>query len=304
MTDTPKPPVLTGDTGLQLQDLDQMWRFASIVKAAGLAPKGMDKQEQIFIAVQIGAELGLPPMQAVQGIAVVNGRPSVWGDTATALITPLLQDAPIETECGTFPNDDYGWTVKLTRKGYSAPVVATFTVGDAKTAGLWQFPAKGQTPWHKYPKDMLLWRARSRAYKAGFSDALKGVGQILSREEVEYAMKAPPRDVTPPEDAVKSLDDLAAKHAPSAPADDMPVGGNGGAPESQTAPVDSGADSSDPWDAINALTDEHGPELFQDVLKEVAPGATGAKDLKPGQLEEIRKGMVALVGSGEQGEML
>jgi hypothetical protein len=39
-------------------------------------------------------ELGFMPMQALQSIAVVNGRPSVWGDGFLALImsSPLYLD--------------------------------------------------------------------------------------------------------------------------------------------------------------------------------------------------------------------
>ena len=38
-----------------------------------------------MLAVQLGSEVGLRPMQALQNIAVINGRPAVWGDALPGL---------------------------------------------------------------------------------------------------------------------------------------------------------------------------------------------------------------------------
>ena len=45
-----------------------------------------NKPGNIIVAIQMGAELGLPPMQALQNIAVINGRPTLWGDAMLAII--------------------------------------------------------------------------------------------------------------------------------------------------------------------------------------------------------------------------
>ena len=52
-----------GNSGLVLSGLEDMWRFAGYVASSGFAPKGMEKRESILIAVQMGMELGLAPMQ-------------------------------------------------------------------------------------------------------------------------------------------------------------------------------------------------------------------------------------------------
>ena len=44
------------------------------------------KPNNILVAVQWGFEIGLAPMQALQNIAVINGRPSLWGDSLLALV--------------------------------------------------------------------------------------------------------------------------------------------------------------------------------------------------------------------------
>lgn len=70
----------------QPQTPDQAWTLAETIAKSRLAPKGYDTVEQIFVAMQHGAELGLNAMQSLQGIAMVNGRPAVWGTTLWALV--------------------------------------------------------------------------------------------------------------------------------------------------------------------------------------------------------------------------
>lgn len=70
----------------QPQNADAAWNLAETINNSGLAPKDFKTPAQIFIAMQHGAELGLNAMQALQGIALVNGRPCVWGTTLQALV--------------------------------------------------------------------------------------------------------------------------------------------------------------------------------------------------------------------------
>jgi hypothetical protein len=62
-------------------NFDQLTIFAAMAARSGLVPKDYaGKAEAIMIAVQLGSELGLSPMQSLQSVAVINGRPGVWGD--------------------------------------------------------------------------------------------------------------------------------------------------------------------------------------------------------------------------------
>jgi len=72
--------------GLNLTTFDEMWRFAKAVAASGLAPKDMQKPETLLVAIEMGLEVGLTPMQAIQNIAVINGRPGLWGDAIPGLV--------------------------------------------------------------------------------------------------------------------------------------------------------------------------------------------------------------------------
>ena len=54
---------------------------------SGLVPNDYQgRPNNIVVAVQWGSEVGLAPMR-VQNISVINGRATVWGDSALALIT-------------------------------------------------------------------------------------------------------------------------------------------------------------------------------------------------------------------------
>ena len=60
--------------------------FATVIAKSDLAPKDFkDKPGNVLIAMQMGAEVGLSPMASIQNIAVINGRPSLWGDSMLAV---------------------------------------------------------------------------------------------------------------------------------------------------------------------------------------------------------------------------
>jgi hypothetical protein len=136
-------------------------------------------------------EMGLAPMQALQNIAVINGKPSVYGDAAMALVqaSPVCEDVEEFFEGEGTPNPVAVCVAK--RKGRK-PVTARFSVEDAKRAGLW---AK-QGPWSAYPKRMMQMRARGFALRDAFPDVLKGM--ITVEEAQDYPEEAKPRQVAKP----------------------------------------------------------------------------------------------------------
>ena len=174
-----KPPVgiSLDNHGVQLRSFDELGRFCKAVVNSGLAPKGFNSPEAVMVAVQHGMELGLAPMQALQSIAVINGKPCIYGDAALALATshPSFLDLE-ETTDGTTA------TCVIKRRDRSA-VVRTFSEADAKRAGLW-----GKSgPWAQYPARMLQMRARGWALRDAFPDALKGLG--IREEVADYQIK-------------------------------------------------------------------------------------------------------------------
>lgn len=174
-----KAPLMSGGSIRPIvpQDFDGAWRIAKAVVQAGMAPRGLDTPEKATIAIMHGMEVGMPPMAALQSIAVVNGRPTIWGDGALALVRASgLLAAFDEWSEGT--GDAYTAFCRVRRKGEQRDVVSKFSVAQAKASGLWT--KRGQngqpTPWQTYPERMLQMRARAYALRDTFADVLRGLG--------------------------------------------------------------------------------------------------------------------------------
>jgi hypothetical protein len=186
-----------GPQGVQLATLEDAYRFANAVVKSGLAPKGMDTPEAVLVAIQLGAELGLTPMASLQNIAVINGRPGIFGDAALALVRSKdVMEQFEEKEIGERGKDTWGYRITTKRKG-CAVAVEEFTVADAKTARLWGKPG----PWTDYPKRMLKFRPRSYLLRDNYGDILKGL-----RTTEEIADMPSERNVTPPRGLAEALD--------------------------------------------------------------------------------------------------
>ena len=175
-----------GSASLAPQNWQEAQQFAQLLANSTMVPKDFQgKPGNIMVALQWGAEVGLGPLQAVQNIAVINGRPSIWGDAALALVRGHPACASIRE--GTEGEGDLmvGFC-EVTRRG-EAMQRRTFSVADAKRAGLW-----GKTgPWQQYPARMLQMRARGFAIRDVFPDALRGV---ITAEEAQD-LPAEPREV-------------------------------------------------------------------------------------------------------------
>jgi len=159
------------------QNFEGLWRMAQIMAASGFMPKGMERVESVFVAVQFGLEVGLSPMQAVQNIAPINGRPAIWGDAMLGLVRASgYMESIKEDVIGS--GDAQEAVCQVWRKGEDNPVTHRFSVADAKRANLW-----GKSgPWQQYPRRMLQMRARGFCLRDAFPDVLKG---LYSREELE-----------------------------------------------------------------------------------------------------------------------
>jgi hypothetical protein len=164
---------------LRPTNFKEAMEFANLIARTSFVPTQFrGKPEDILVAIQMGSEVGLPPMQALQNIAVINGRPCIWGDASLAIVQQhpdyeYIKEKPLKDSEG----DNRGYQCIVKRKGHDEHV-SNFTIEHAKKAGLWGKAG----PWTTYPSRMLQMRARGFALRDTFSDALKGLNV---REEVE-----------------------------------------------------------------------------------------------------------------------
>lgn len=187
-------------TGFDLspQNFEQALTFANYLADSDMVPKDFKgKPGNCLIAMQWGMEIGLKPLQAMQNIAVINGRPSLWGDAVIA----LARNSPA---CESIHEEDDGHTAtcRVKRRG-EAEQVRTFSMDDAKMAGL----LGKQGPWSQYPKRMRQMRARGFAIRDVFPDVLKGLAVA------EEAMDSPARDMGFAEEVRPVLTQTTAKPA-------------------------------------------------------------------------------------------
>lgn len=172
--------------GLQLYGnnvLEEARMLSDIVTSTQLCPAAYrGKKNDAIIAVLWGAEIGLRPMQALSGVVVINGRPSLTTEAAMAVClgSGLLIDIQERVENGVAY-----CTIK--RKGVESAQTRKFSVDDAKKANLWGKAG----PWSQYPERMLQVRARAWCLRDTFADKLKGVCMAEEMEDVVV--------VTPPQ---------------------------------------------------------------------------------------------------------
>ena len=193
-----KAPVAIGHRGITLSDYDGLVRFSIAVSKSGLAPKGIESPEAIAVAIQMGLEVGLTPMAALQNIAVINGRPSIWGDAQLAVVRATGELEHFEEwfeENGKrllrnpqVFNDTTAAVCLVKRAGQPAKE-SSFSVADAKRANLW---AKSG-PWTQYPTRMLMFRARSFGLRDAFGDALKGMRSAEEERDIAPEEQPKPR---------------------------------------------------------------------------------------------------------------
>ena len=195
--------ISAGPRGIELRTAADFWSVAQYVHASGLAPKDLDTPQKVFVAMQMGAEVGTLPMTSLRNIAVINGRPSIWGDLMLGLIVRSGQLEDIEE---TFDEERMVAACRVVRKGRPTPIVRTFSKNDAVTAGLWgKTGYNGKpTPWVTNPKRMLQLRARGFCIRDGFPDFLGGYALA------EEAQDMPPVDVEASEHERRS-DELEAR---------------------------------------------------------------------------------------------
>ncbi len=155
-----------GQFDLSPQTFEQALTFSQYLADSDLVPKDFKgKPGNCLIAMQWGSELGLKPLQSLQNLAVINGRPALWGDAVIALVL----SSPV---CEYVTEDDDGHTAYCRVKRKGAPEqVRTFSMDDAAKAGL----ANKQGPWMQYPKRMRQMRARAFALRDVFPDVLRGM---------------------------------------------------------------------------------------------------------------------------------
>lgn len=172
-------PLRTGGrvAGIVPTSIEEVFRLATAIAKSGMAPRDMATPEKLTVAILHGLEIGIPPMMAINRIAVVNGRPTLWGDAVPALL--LSKGFKIREMMYAEGEDRFAQCTVIRPNGEQ--IVRNFSAKDAVTAGLWGKPG----PWKQYPDRMLQMRARGLAARDGAADVLSGIYLAEEMQDVE-----------------------------------------------------------------------------------------------------------------------
>jgi len=167
--------------------------------AGGFLPKGCSKEEG-FARIVAGAQMGLKPIQALNGIAMINGHPTLHSDSIPCVVmaSGLVNGMKYVF---TGEGDTLACTFYIKRKGVAEYQEWTYSIEDAKKAGLLNNPT-----WKAHPKKMLFNRARTWCMRNTFPDV---IGNIYSKDEiedVEFQEEVPQHTETPEDYEALPLD--------------------------------------------------------------------------------------------------
>jgi len=192
-----KPVDLTH--GIRPGDFDELNRFATLVHRAHLSPQSFDTPEKIAIGILTNMELGRPIITGLQDLAIINGKCGIYGDASMAMVTASgLMDLgyPKETETGTPYEDSWTFTFTVKRKG-GVEHTGRWTWVESKRAGFDnpQLKRGGNdnfSPWRRFTRRMMQWKARNYVMRDVFGDVLKGMKTVEDLHDMDGVIDLAP----------------------------------------------------------------------------------------------------------------
>ena len=159
-------------------NFEEAMKIANMLAGSKLVPQQYQGHpEDVLIACSWGESLGLKPLSALNAIAVVNGRPQLFGDALKALI---MKHGTIEEN---WDNEQGVWTMTAHRKGFP-DVTWSYGYNDAIAAGHVSYNPQSNTfglgarkseAWVKYTKRMCQLKCRNFVIRDAFPDVIQGI---------------------------------------------------------------------------------------------------------------------------------
>lgn len=155
---------------------DQELRGAQYLLKSGLCPTALKSPESVLFVILAGRDLGLSPVASLRGLTIIQGKIEVSADLQLGLFHRAGGKSQWEELTDTKA------AVRLAAPWLTAPHTSSFTIEDARRAGLLN------ETWKKYPKAMLRSRAITQGLKDVGFDATAGMyapGEISGEAVVE-----------------------------------------------------------------------------------------------------------------------
>lgn len=146
------------------------------IKTATVTEENLNKALGL---IMFGKSLGLTEPMSVNNLANINGRMAM--DVMT-MATLVYKSGLMVDKRETFDEETMTATCYVKRKGMESGETRTFSLADAKAAGL-----TSSAVWNNYTKDMLAKRALSRALRSVFPDVVNGLISDVEASDGEYS---------------------------------------------------------------------------------------------------------------------
>lgn len=159
-------------SSIQVNTPGELYALAEMLYKGGLTSGEVNNPNKVAAVILAGMEVGLAPTQALGSIMLTNGRLSIYGDGAMALVRASGLLESIKEWVDGEGEDRTGHCVAK-RKGEEERHY-TFTIREANKAGLIE-RSKGKGPWATFPDRMLVMRPRGFLFRDVFPDVLRGL---------------------------------------------------------------------------------------------------------------------------------
>jgi hypothetical protein len=149
--------------------LGEVAELSRVIAGTEFVPEALrGRPAAVGAAILAGRELGVGPMTALQHLHVIEGRPSMSAQLMRALVLAhghrIRVIESTSTRC----------TIEGRRAGEDEPSRVTYTMDDAKTAGL-----NTRRNWQRMPRQMLVARATGELCRNVFADVIGGMAYTV-----------------------------------------------------------------------------------------------------------------------------
>lgn len=156
------------------------WKTLNMIADTVMVPRGLrGNPAAMYAAIMMGRELDLGPMQSMQMIDVIDGRPSLSAELQTAMI----RSAGHSITASVFT--DHECSISGRRVDNGDEMEVSFTIEMAERAGL-----LSKRNWQQYPEAMLWARAVSMLARMLFADVF-AVMHVYTPEELGSSADVP-----------------------------------------------------------------------------------------------------------------
>jgi hypothetical protein len=178
---SPYAPSIWNDSEL----MAQAWKAANFLAESNLVPQNYQKKpNDALIALDIANRTGMNPLNVMQNLYVVKGKPSWSGQMCIALVNNSKRFTPLEfVFVGENGSDEYGCFAQAKRIDNDSMCASdVVTIGMAKKEGWY---AKDGSKWKTMPRQMMMYRAGAFFARVHCPDVLVGLQTVEEIEDVE-----------------------------------------------------------------------------------------------------------------------